>query len=74
MNTVSFESRLLSDGHLYCPKEFAQKDNVRFKVIVLFEEQEMSEQDIELSAITDNSTDFLTEEELNYYLMLENLE
>jgi hypothetical protein len=32
-----------------------------------------SEQDIELSAIHDNSVDFLSEEELNYYFNLEEL-
>ncbi|MBF0225256.1 MAG: hypothetical protein HQK76_07350 [Desulfobacterales bacterium] len=73
MNTAIFESKLLSDGHLYCPKEFAQKKNALFKVIVIFEETEASEHDIELSAINDNSTDFLSKEELSYYLSLEEL-
>jgi hypothetical protein len=75
MNTVTFESKLLPDGHLYCPKEFAQKKNVLFKVIVMFEDVEMeaSEQDIELSTINDHSTDFLSKKELSYYLTLEEL-
>ncbi len=75
MNAVTFESKLLPDGHLYCPKEFAQKNNALFKVTVIFEESEteVSENNIELSAIIDNSTDFLSEEELKYYTGLEEL-
>jgi hypothetical protein len=65
---VSFESKLLPEGHLYCPKEFTKKKNVHFKVIVVFDES-----DIELSAIKDNSIDFLSREELDYYLNLERL-
>ncbi len=75
MNTQTFESRLLPDGHLYCPKEFIKKKNVHFKVIVMFEDSdiEASKNDIELSSIMDNSHDVLSEEELNYYLDLEDL-
>ncbi|MBF0379330.1 MAG: hypothetical protein HQK72_17885 [Desulfamplus sp.] len=75
MNKATFSTRLLPDGHLYCPEEFAQKKNAIFKVIVLFDETqaEASEHDIELSAINDNSTDFLSKEELSYYLGLEDL-
>ena len=73
METLAFESKLLPDGHLYCPKEVARKKNVKFKVIVTFEDEkvEASDHDIELSAINDVSDDFLSEEELNYYLNLE---
>ena len=75
MNSLAFESKLLPDGHLYCPKEFADKKNVRFQVIVTFGEKkiEASDHEIELSAITDISNDFLSQEELNYYLNLEEL-
>ena len=75
MNTATFESKLLPDGHLYCPKEFAQKKNVIFKVVAIFDdsETEVSECDIELSAIHDNATDFLSEEELGYYFSLKEL-
>ena len=68
MNMVSFDSKLLPEGNLYCPKEFTKKKNVHFKVIVVFDES-----DIELSAIKDNSIDFLSREELDYYLNLERL-
>ena len=72
MSAVIFESKLLPDGHLYCPSEFAQKKNVLFKVIAIFEDAEtqLSENDIELSAVIDHSTDFLSEEELRYYLLV----
>ena len=75
MNTQIFESRLLPDGHLYCPKEFIKKKNVYFKVIVMFEDSpiEASKNDIELSGIMDVSHDILSEEELNYYFDLEDL-
>ena len=75
MTKISFKSKLLPDGHLYCPKEFTKKKNVKFEVIVMFEDDkiEASDQDIELSTIKDISEDFLSEEELNYYLNLEEL-
>jgi len=75
MGELVFESKVLPDGHLYCPQELAHKKNARFKVIVTFEETavEASEQEIELSAINDVSEDFLSAEELNYYLNLEEL-
>lgn len=70
-----FESKLLSDGHLYCPEKFAYKKDAYFKVVVTFEkpESEASEHEIELSNINDVSEDFLSEEELNYYLNLKTL-
>jgi len=70
MQTVVFESKLLPDGHLYCPEEFVQKKNVRFKVVVTLGETypEAADRDIEQSAINDVSDDFLTAEELRYYL------
>jgi len=73
MNTVTFESQLLPGGYLYCPKEFTRKQNARFKVIVVFEESEASDHEIELSATKDISNDFLSQEEINYYLNLEEL-
>lgn len=75
MNMVSFESKLLPEGNLYCPKEFTKKKNIHFKVIVTFDDHdiEAKDHDIELSAIKDNSSDFLSREELDYYLNLERL-
>ena len=75
MNEIAFESKLLPDGHLYCPKKFTNKKNVKFQVIVKFEDNkiEATDLDIELSAIKDNSNDFLSQKELDYYLNLEEL-
>ena len=72
MQKLIFESNLLPDGHLYCPDEIESKKNAHFKVIVTFEETEAeaSESELESSAIHDTSEDFLTEEELKYYLNL----
>ncbi len=73
MNIQTYDSRLLPDGHLYCPEEFVKKKNAHFKVIVIFEDSdvEASENDIEISSMMDISNDFLSEEEMNYYLNLE---
>ena len=75
MNTRTFESRLLPDGHLYCPKEFIKKKNAQFKVTVIFEDYEIvaSENDIEQSNMIDISHDVLSEEEIYYYLNLEEI-
>lgn len=75
MKKMVFESKLLPDGHLYCPDEFSNTKKVHFKVIATFEETdfEASEHEVELSAIQDASGDFLSEEELNYYLNLKDL-
>ncbi len=75
MENVAFESNLLPDGHLYCPKEFAYNQDVHFKVVATFKKPELeaSEHEIELSNIKDISEDFLSPEELNYYLNLEPL-
>ena len=73
MKEIIFESKLLPDGHLHCPEEIAKKKNARFKVIAYIEETEdlVTEQEIELAAVQDLSEDFLSEDELNYYLNLD---
>lgn len=75
METVVFESRLLPDGHLYCPEEFVKNKNIRFKVVVTFEKiyPEATDRDIERTAIHDVSDEFLTDEEVSYYLNLKEL-
>ena len=75
MNSATFESKLLPNGHLYCPKEYLNKKNATFKVIVTFENEiyKASDIDIEQSSIKDISNEFLTQEEINYYLNLEEL-
>jgi predicted transcriptional regulator len=32
-----FDSKLLPDGHLYCPEELADKKNLHFKVVATYE-------------------------------------
>ena len=49
MNTQTFESRLLPDGHLYCPKEFVKKKNAHFKVIVILEDTDVGAKKMILS-------------------------
>ncbi|HJW85332.1 MAG TPA: hypothetical protein VJ440_01710 [Candidatus Brocadiaceae bacterium] len=75
MGKKIFESRVLPDGHLYCPEELARGKNAHFIVIATFEDAnvEASERVVELSAIHDTSEDYLSEEELNYYLNLKQL-
>ncbi len=48
---------------------------MHFKVIAIFEEKKnkASGHDVKLSVINDVSDDFLSEEELNYYLKLKEL-
>lgn len=45
--------------------------NVRFSILLC--KRNASENEIELSAIHDVSEDFLSEEEINYYLKLKDL-
>ena len=73
MKNLVFKSKLLPDGHLYCPEELVHKKHASFKVVVTFErtDLEASEYELEKSNINDVSEDFLSEEELNYYLNLE---
>jgi hypothetical protein len=74
MNAITFDSQLLPDGHLYCPTEWSQKKKALFKVTVVIQDPDKldaSDHDLELSALTDSSSDFLSQEELNYYLALE---
>lgn len=76
MEKMVFESKVLPDGHLYCPDELAQKKNAHFKVIVTFEKTDLleaSEHEVELSAVNDISEEYLSKEELNYYFSLKEL-
>jgi len=75
MNTLVFDSQLLSDGHLSCPEKFIHNKNVQFKVLVIFEEteQEASDRDVEQATIQDMSDEFLSQHELDYYLALEDV-
>lgn len=70
MHEVIFESQLLKDGHLYCPKEYA-KPRARFKVIVSLPDEDASDAEIELASATDHSDEFLSKEEVDYYMSLD---
>ena len=69
-----FDSRLLPDGHLYCPKELIDKKNLQFKVVVSFEiedDTEINGQEIRYTNLNDSPNHVLSEEVLEYYLNLE---
>ncbi len=68
MYELVFDSQLSENGTLYCPKEFSFK-NAIYKVIVKVDDNDAV--DSENSAIVDNSFDFLSEEEVNYYINLD---
>jgi hypothetical protein len=70
MREFVFNTQLNNDGSLYCPKEFLY-DNAKYKVIVSIQDLNATDSDIELSAIMDNSNDFLSDEEVSYYLNLD---
>jgi hypothetical protein len=67
MSEIIFDTKLLDNGSLYCPKELSNKE-AKYKVIVNLPDNEDFNEDIEKSAAADNSSDFLTKEELEYYL------
>ncbi len=70
MYELTFDSKLSENGTLTCPKEFLFK-NASYKVIVNINDYDKEALDAENSAILDNSIDFLSKEEVNYYLNLE---
>lgn len=70
MNEVVFDSQLLADGHLYCPKEYATP-KAKFKVIVSLPDKNATDSDIEMASVVDQSDDFLSEEEVEYYMSLD---
>lgn len=71
MRTATFETRLLPDGHLDCPAEFARKMKARFQVTVTFESEEAADATLESAAAQDaGGDDFLSREEIDYYLGL----
>ncbi|UCH93487.1 MAG: hypothetical protein JSV88_24890 [Candidatus Aminicenantes bacterium] len=70
MQEIVFDSRLLKDGHLYCPKRYANP-GAKFKVIVSLPDEDATDSEIEMAAVVDHSDDFLSKEELDYYLSLD---
>jgi len=65
MSEIVFESQLLKDGHLYCPKEYATP-RAKFKVIVSIPDEFATDSEIELASAIDNSDESLSKEEVNY--------
>ena len=72
-HALVFDSHMLPDGHLACPQEFLHQKNAQFKVLVLLDEaeQEASDADMELAAVHDAGDEFLSQEDVNYYLALD---
>jgi len=70
MYELTFDSKLSENGTLTCPTEFLFK-NASYKVIVNINDYDKDTIETENSAIIDNSTDFLSQEEVNYYLNME---
>jgi hypothetical protein len=69
MYEIVFNSKLKDEDSLYCPKEFSFKE-AEYKVIVTMPDKDASDNDIETSAVVDNSEEYLTQDEINYYMNL----
>jgi hypothetical protein len=70
MYELVFNTKIAENGNLYCPKEFLF-ENANYKVIVNVNDDDSDNLDVENSAILDNSEEFLSKEEVNYYLNLD---
>jgi hypothetical protein len=68
MSVLVFDTKLTENGMLFCPKEYSFKNAINNVIVKIDDEESI---DIENSAIMDNSSDFLTEEEVNYYINLD---
>ena len=75
MESLMNRNKLIPDGHLCCPNEFTKKKNVKSKAIVTYDDTkiEATDYEIELSSVKDIPDDCLSQEELNYYLNLDEL-
>jgi hypothetical protein len=70
MQEVVFETRLLEDGHLYCPPKYARSE-AKFKVIVSLPDDYARDADIELASAVDHADEFLSQEEIDFYMSLD---
>ena len=66
MKTASFETRLLSGGHLYCPEEFAQRPEAGFHVLAVLPDED--DDMIERAAAADAAGESLSEDEISYFV------
>jgi hypothetical protein len=75
METITFESKLMPNGYLYCPKELVDKKDANFKVVATLDGSgfEAVDYDLDMCAAKDLCEDFLSEEEVNYYINLKEL-
>jgi DNA/RNA endonuclease G (NUC1) len=70
MQEITFESQLLKDGHLSCPKKYAMPKAV-YKVVVSLPDITAADSDIEMASVIDQSDEFISEVELSYYMNLD---
>lgn len=70
MHEIIFESQLLKDGHLSCPKKYAMP-KATYKVIATLPDLTATDSDIEMASVIDQSDEFISEEELSYYMKLD---
>ncbi|MBM2816069.1 MAG: hypothetical protein HW421_2831 [Ignavibacteria bacterium] len=70
MYEIVFNSKLTENGALYCPKEYSFID-ADYKVILTLPDNNEDISEAEKSAIIDNSSDFLSAQEISYYLNLD---
>jgi hypothetical protein len=69
MNEITFDSRLVEDGHLYCPEKYLLKD-AKYKVTVYLPEKDTEDTEIDRISVLDDSEEYLSPEEINYYMNL----
>jgi|GEM_PF-4104998 len=70
MTEIIFNTNLSKDGYLLCPKEYLFKE-AEYKVIVSFPQKLATDDEIEATAVSDNIEEYLTKEEINYYMRLD---
>jgi len=70
MHEIIFESQLLKDGHLSCPKEYAMPKAI-YKVAVSLPDLIATDSDIEMVSVVDQSDEFISDGELSYYMSLD---
>lgn len=70
MHEITFESQLLRDGHLSCPKKYAMPKAI-YKVVVSLPDITAADSDIEMASVIDQSDEFLSDDELSYYMNLD---
>ena len=69
MFEYTFETTINDDGTLNCPKEFSFKD-AQYKVSVTVPDFDDIKYLSEIAALTDTNEDFLSKDELEYYISL----